>query len=398
MPGGDLRQVDGAAVGAWIEPQLDGWGGKVKQQIPQIYEAYVRIFHPASDEKGNPVSWAEVAGALGSTAHREMQWHAIVGSYDSTGFKGSKWSGENPNRSELDEEALATLCAILGRHTSSPEQSYLGISTIYGGVEEEFPDEPLFQLPSRDFAILAGPLSAVGPIGISDTHSSSFSFSVVASTGEGPPPDPEPSMSVWGFGPNLIWPEDRAWFVASEYDFDSTLVGGSRELIDAILDSPDHEAWEVDPEASLQDDADKINPVPDPPPGFGDPGDPDELQKSFFTETLETLRGQILGAGVTDSGVLEVEIGGPGESRWQLTAENSDWSSADPTALKSLSVEGIELDAKTGALRCQLSDDSVLEIRPLERRADNDPPSWRIKTPFGLALKHGPDLLVDFDD
>jgi hypothetical protein len=27
-------------------------------------------------------SWGEVAGALGSAAHREMQWHAIVGSYD----------------------------------------------------------------------------------------------------------------------------------------------------------------------------------------------------------------------------------------------------------------------------------------------------------------------------
>lgn len=395
MPGGGLRQVNGAAAGAWIEPQLDGWGGKVKEQIPQIFDAYVRIFHPASDEKGNPVSWGEVASALGSIAHREMQWHAIVGSYDSSNFQGSRWSGGNPSISELDAEPLAALCAILVLHTSSLERCYFGISTINGGVEEEFPDEPLFRLPHRDFATLGGSLSAIDQIGAGRTSSNRISFSAVLSAEDGPPLDSDPS---WGMmAPNLIWPEDRAWFVASEYDFDSTLVGGSRELIDAILDSPDLEAWEVDPEVSLQDDADKINPMPDPPPGFDDPSDPDELQRSFFTETLGTLRGRVLDAGVTDAGVLEIEIGGQGESRWRLTAENSDWSAVDLTELKSLAVEAVELGPETGDLRCRLSDGSLLDIRPLERKADGDPPSWRIETPFGLVLKHGPGLLVDFD-
>ncbi len=397
MASGKLMQVDGAIAGAWIEPRLDGWGGKVKEQIPQIYDAYVRIFHPASDEKGTPVTWAEVATALGSTAHREMQWHAIVGSHDSSGFEGSRWAGGNPNISELDEEPLAALCAILGRHMGSPERCYFGVSTIHAGVEEEFPDEPLLRMPHRDFVILAGPLSAVDQIAISNTHSTVISFSAVVPTEDGPPPDPDPSTYVWEVSPNLIWPENRAWFVATEYDFDSTLVGGSRALIDMILDSPDLEAWEVDLKVSLENDADKINPVPDPPSGFDEPGDPDELQRSFFTETLEMLRGQVLDAGVTDSGVLEVEIGGPGESRWRLTAENSDWSSIDPMALKSLAVEAIELDPETDALRCRLSDGSLFDVRPLERKADDDPPSWRIEIPSGLVLKHGPDLLVDFD-
>lgn len=391
-------QVDGASAGAWIEPRLEGWGGMVKAQIPQIYDAYARIFHPASDEKGNPVTWGEVAGALGSTAHREMQWHAIVGSYDSSGFEGSKWSGGNPSISELDEESLAALCAILDRHTSAPERCYFGISTIHGGVEEEFAEAPLFRLPQRDFVILAGPLSAVDQIAVTDAHSTVISCSAVAHTEDGPPPEPDPSAHVWEIAPNLIWPESRDWFVATEYDFDSTLIGGCRELIDAILDSPDLEAWEVNPEVSLQADADKINPVPDPPPGFGEPGDPDELQRSFFAETLETVRGQILAASVTKSGVLEVEIGSPGESQWRLTAENSEWSPADPTALKSVAVDGVDLDPEIGALRCRLSDGSLFEIRPHTQRAADDPPSWRIETPFGMALKHGPDLLVDFDN
>jgi hypothetical protein len=393
--------VDGAAAGAWIEPRLDGWGGKVKQQIPRIYDAYVRIFHPASDPSGNAVTWGEVAAALGSTAHREMQWHAIVGSYDYSNFEGSKWSGGNPSISELDQEPLAALCAILGRHTSGPERCCFGISTIHGGVDEEFREEPLLRLPNRDFAVLVGPLSAVDQIGISDTHASTISFSALVPIEDGPPPDPDPDPdpgpSTWRMAPSLIWPDDRAWYVASEYDFDSTLVGGSRELIDAILDSPDLEAWEVDPEVSLQADADQVNPVPDPPPGFDEPGDPDEIQRSFFAETLRALRGQILNADVTDSGVLEVEIGGPAELPWRVAAEHSEWAALDLVALRSLAVEDVELDPGTDALRCRLSDGSLLEIRPLDRQADDDPPSWRIETSFGLVLKHGPGLLVDFD-
>jgi hypothetical protein len=34
----------------------------------------------------------------------------------------------------------------------------------------------------------------------------------------------------WQDGPNVWWPDDRAWCVASEIDLDYTLVGGSVEL------------------------------------------------------------------------------------------------------------------------------------------------------------------------
>jgi hypothetical protein len=68
-------------------------------------------------------------------------------------------------------------------------------------------------------------------------------------------------MEAWKMrdAPNLIWPADHTWFMASEVDFDSTLVGGSAELIQAIVDSPKLEAWQVKPTDSLAADADKIN-------------------------------------------------------------------------------------------------------------------------------------------
>jgi hypothetical protein len=34
--------------------------------------------------------------------------------------------------------------------------------------------------------------------------------------------------------PTYWWPDDRAWIVASEIDFDYTCIGGSRALIDLV--------------------------------------------------------------------------------------------------------------------------------------------------------------------
>ncbi len=368
-----LKQVDGAAVGAWIEPTLAGWGGKVKNQIPQIYEAYARIFHPAYDEAGNWVSWGEVAATLGTTAHREMQWHAIVGSYDSSNFEGSRWPGGDPSISELEAASLAALCEILAGHTTTPQECFFGISTIHGGVEESLPDAPLLRHPYRDFAILLGPLAAAGEIEIENTEGTTALIAVGEGTGSEAPPDFEPEHGGWGQAPNLIWPQDRAWFVATEFDFDSTLVGGSRELIDAILSSSELEAWEVDPDVSLQEDADKINPVPDPPPGFNEPQDPDVLQREFFDRILEGLRGRVLDAEITEAESLRIKAGDSDESRWQLVAENSTWSPVDPTALQSQTIEQVELDSDTATLRCGLSDGSQLEVRPRDRKSDDDP-------------------------
>lgn len=49
----------------------------------------------------------------------------------------------------------------------------------------------------------------------------------------------------WQDGPNLWWPADRAWCVASEIDLDYTLVGGSSELCTELIASG---ASEVSPD------------------------------------------------------------------------------------------------------------------------------------------------------
>jgi hypothetical protein len=394
MPRSQLEQVDGALAGAWIKPALESdWGGRVKNLVPQIYEAYARIFHPAHDEEGNEVTWEEVTRRLGTVAHREMQWHAIVGSWDPTGFTDSRWSGGDPYPGDLVEEKIDLLCGILARHTGTPESTYFGMSTIHAGVRDEWPDAPQYEQHARDWVVLRGPLAAVDQIAVSDRHPG-IAVLHFYPKGQAPPPDYEPPEQWRRQTPDLIWPEDRSWFVQTEVDFDSTVVGGSRALIDALLGAPELEVWEVDGEVSLTEDADKLNLVPDPPPGAREPQDPKVLTREGFAEHLGMLSGTVTAVS-TDLGILALEVGGPGPGAWSVIAEHSTRSAGDAADLIGATVQRVEVDPQTDALLLHIADRPAFEVRPLPRE-DDDPPSWRVRTPFGITLKHGPELLYEF--
>jgi hypothetical protein len=262
MLGGDLKLADGPAVGKWIRPRLHGEVGGVADLVPEGFEAYARVLHPASDQEGNPVRWAAVADALGTTAHREMQWHALVGSSDPDGLVDSGWKGRVPSVGEMEAPDMDALCEVLAAHTAPGASCFFGLCTIQLW-EEQFDARPhLLKLPlGRDYVVLSGPLEAVGQIVFDLTKSGASTISLAAYKGEGPLPEPDPSLFVRRQSPNLIWPEDCSWFVASEVDFDSTLVGGRAQLVDDIVGSAKLEAWKVGPTDSLTADADKVNPA-----------------------------------------------------------------------------------------------------------------------------------------
>jgi hypothetical protein len=269
-----LKAVDGAEAGAWIEPALGGEIGAVTDQVPKLFEAYARIFHPASDDKGNHVTWAEAARRLGRVAHPEMQWHQIVGTADTFGIEGSNWSGSIPALGEMEIEDLDRLCAVLASHTAEPEHCYFGLCEInhdplINTLAAEALRLPRLKLPvGRDHLVLAGSLSAVVQLG--DTDPPGLIWAVHVEPGEELPrerPEPDPTDPFWRESPSLIWPADRSWFVVSEVDFDSTLVGGGRTLIDALLAAPGLEIHEVQPDTKLTAFSDKLNPVPEPAGG-----------------------------------------------------------------------------------------------------------------------------------
>jgi hypothetical protein len=268
MLGSDLRAVDGAAAAAWIGPAL-GDSGAVEDQVPKLFEAYARIFHPASDGEGNDVTWAEVARRLGRIARPGMQWHQIVGTSDTFGVKGSNWSGSIPHLGEMPAETLDRLCAVLAEHTADPAHCYFGLCEInhhdlVDKTEAEQGHRSRLKLPvGRDHLVLSGPLEAVVQIGDTDPPGL-FVFVKRTGPAEEPPqrPEPDPTDPFWRDSPSLIWPADRSWFVASEVDFDSTVLGGSRTLVEALLAAPGLEVLEVTPETKLTAFSDELNPVP----------------------------------------------------------------------------------------------------------------------------------------
>jgi hypothetical protein len=100
---------------------------------------------------------------------------------------------------------------------------------------------PLLRLPSqqgRDYRLLMGSLQMADYID-----------SEIGPRGFGP------------VSPSMMWPEDRAWFIATEVDFDSTLIGGSLELIQEFLSSDGISVLRVGPEDSFTADADHVNSV-----------------------------------------------------------------------------------------------------------------------------------------
>lgn len=226
------RLVNGTRAGGWIKRRLGGEFGAVTLQVPKGFAAYARIFHPAAGPECKPVRWADVAKARGKVAHREMQWHAIVGSADAE---------RAPPLGAMDLDELETLCEILAAHTPEPDDCFFGLCEIWSWVDDvlltterkrgRLSRQHRLKLPlERNYVVIQGAVTA-SQIGC-DLHQ---------------------------YAPNLIWSADHSWLVASEVDFDSTLVGGSAELIEAIVNSPKLEAWQVEPTDSLAIDADKIN-------------------------------------------------------------------------------------------------------------------------------------------
>jgi hypothetical protein len=244
MAFGELRVTDEVSAGDWIASRLEGRFGAVTRTVPSGFAAYVRICHPAADRDACPVTWPVVARHTGRRAHPGMQWHALVGSADPLNVTGSLWPGEDPARGNLVPQALAPLCDALADHTATPERCLFCLWEGWGwfhtsSMGPAAAGAPRLQLPGREYLLLAGPLHAALQIG----HSYA--------------PNAFAPQS-----PNLFWPTDRAWCVASEIDFDSTLVGGTTELVDAILRAAEFDAWAVRPEDSLASDADRLNPVP----------------------------------------------------------------------------------------------------------------------------------------
>lgn len=307
-----FRWVTDTSRGDWIRERLGPFGSAVGAVVPRGFEAYARVLHRVPDRgDAGSVRWADVAAASGAVLHPTAQWWRVARrpswlvqppnvAYDERwpegwrpeGSEGTRrgepgeWPGGNPSEGDLDHEQLAALVCVLRGFTDPDAVTaafWEGSSWEGGQVLTMFvagrgplwhvrparrllaarhlrrarahlhdlptgPDVdpgvlagPRLELPTRRHLLFAGALGDVAALADGTASADVTPFR---------PGDRTPS---------LLWPDDRTWCVATEVDFDSTLVGGSRALVDAVLADETLEAFEVGVDGSLGVDGDEVN-------------------------------------------------------------------------------------------------------------------------------------------
>lgn len=162
--------------------------------------------------------WAHVAAQRGKVMHPTVQWGRFVEPPDPYAAGSSVgW---------LDPEVLAAMVPLLMRATATPDDVIAGFWNGWGGSSIASPSF-LTIPPGREFSLLATSLTEIA--------------------------DPEwgrQDAIGWADGQRfpsvqILWPEDHSWVVASEIDWDSTIIAGRRPLIDDLLRDARFEIFEV---------------------------------------------------------------------------------------------------------------------------------------------------------
>jgi hypothetical protein len=264
-----LEPVVDVSVGGWIAERLGGPVGTVGFVVPRGFAAYARVLHAVELSGDGPaIRWAQVCAITGRIPHALMQWAAIAtpvaGSTLSTSPSGL-WDQVEVSVGTLVPETLGVLLDVLEPVTGGQDCFHAlwdgwgwvdgaGATLVRAGTDGDPPSRasaplpvvapavrqgPRLRLSGREYLLFRGPLSAALRMGW-QVDATRF--------------DPQP--------PSLLWPQDHSWCLATEIDFDSTLIAGSTDLVEAVLSASDLEAWRVQEGDDLTAFADVINAAP----------------------------------------------------------------------------------------------------------------------------------------
>lgn len=241
--------------------------------------------------RSEAVTWKAAAAAHGAEMRPDAPAFRLLGferygeQPDGTEINPDGWRYELPREGSLEPGPLSALARILAGRTETPDRGIAAVWEGYGGLVSAqgvayfgWPEEPRVRLPAwaerlrarwwnrrldfherrRHFGLGAalrarflpgvqqpagsGLLSeeaATGPrLELPDRAYVCFEAGIRDFVDEGwreRAPWIDESSPFDYQSPNLIWPEDRAWFLISEIDFDSTLIACSRECADGLL-------------------------------------------------------------------------------------------------------------------------------------------------------------------
>jgi hypothetical protein len=122
-----LEYVDDLTPAQWIAERLHPFARDAGAIIPPGFDAYARIFHPATRRVGQaevPVTWREIADANLRVHHAQMQFGALVtrvgmpsGARQPQPGLFDSW----PKTGSLPLDLARVLVALLRGHTSTPD-------------------------------------------------------------------------------------------------------------------------------------------------------------------------------------------------------------------------------------------------------------------------------------
>jgi hypothetical protein len=224
-----MEITDDVERASWLGRRMYRQGGwaRVGSIAGYDFEAYARILHPRPTGSGawEHRRWADVAATAGKVMHPLVQWERLLDHEEPRG--GTSDVGH------LDPQVLAALAPLLGDATTTPDDA-LAAYWVGGSGQD-----------------LIGRSATIDRY---DYVLARTSTTELAEPGWGLDIDFRTDES-----PQLLWPEDHAWVLASEIDWDSTIVAGSRALVDASLTDGRFEAFVVDEDSDLSWDGDTIN-------------------------------------------------------------------------------------------------------------------------------------------
>ena len=243
----DVELLTDTTSAHWVASRLAPWGHhvvRVASFMPDGFEAYARVFHPAGGRGGasRGLRWAEVAARLSTSLHPEVQFQELAGP---EAEQHPTLGDIQPLSGSLPLTLLHSMVGVLEQRTDEEQLCWFAIwdgngawwkgahstLTTDGSRHDPIDDErdailrstPRVHTQHRDYFLMRGRLASV--VGLYNAAG-------------------DQSPALW-------WPDSRAWLVSTEVDAFSTYVGGPAQLIGELLRSDEIEAVPISLDAAL---------------------------------------------------------------------------------------------------------------------------------------------------
>jgi len=238
----------------WFVAGLKPWDGdrvRIRSFVPDTFDAYARVLHPAHRVEGNlgTVRWSDLAARNGVTIGPSTGFREVSGVDPSDQHD---WDDAVPNEGTLEGEQVEAIAQLLAPFTQTRERCWVAswegwgswgpgssttLTATLGGRKRRRIGWRRRRALDRAVEESQRKLNAIPRV--VTQHRAYFLFTARL--------DDVSSFAVggWDQAPSIWWPDDRAWSVATEVDGYSTYVGGTEAAVGALLDSDRVEAIAV---------------------------------------------------------------------------------------------------------------------------------------------------------